>query len=316
MARLDFRDPDPRVIDLSPVGNVVDTLQEFKVESLTSDKDAHLYHFLLRYPGRTIVFMSSIDGIRRLHPLLVNLQVNVLPLHSGMQQRARLKNLDRFKSAKNAVLLATDVAARGLDIASVDHVVHYQVPRTADLYVHRSGRTARAGAHGFALVLCAPEEKRMLREVLHALKRTTDLPKLEVEYALVDQLKDRLSLAKQIDQEVHKSQKDAHDKGWLRKAAEEMEIDYDSDEFSDSDSGKKQSKKGSSQRLSALRAELQDALRQPLRMQGLSAKYLTLRGASSGDVDFVDQLVAGNNHPMLMGVIKSTALEDAKKRRH
>jgi ATP-dependent RNA helicase DDX24/MAK5 len=58
-------------------------------------------------------------------------------------------------------MLATDVAARGLDIPSVSHVVHYTLPRSADVYVHRSGRTARAGQEGLALQLCAPEEKKM-----------------------------------------------------------------------------------------------------------------------------------------------------------
>ena len=128
-----------------------------------------MYHFLLRYPGRTIVFLSSIDGIRRLHPLLVLLGLNVVQLHSGMQQRARLKSLDRFKSATNSILLATDVAARGLDIPSVSHVVHYQLPRSADVYVHRSGRTARAGKEGLALQLVAPEEKQMQRLLMASL---------------------------------------------------------------------------------------------------------------------------------------------------
>jgi len=58
-------------------------------------QDIYLYHFLLRYPSRTIVFLASIDGIRRLHPLLELLKVNVIPLHSGMQQRQRLKALDK-----------------------------------------------------------------------------------------------------------------------------------------------------------------------------------------------------------------------------
>lgn len=61
-----------------------------------SVQDIHLYHFLLRYPGRTIVFLSAIDGIRRLFPLLSLLEFNVQQLHSGMQQRARLKSLDRW----------------------------------------------------------------------------------------------------------------------------------------------------------------------------------------------------------------------------
>ena len=69
---------------------------------LTS-QDLYLYHFLLRYPGRTLVFLSAIDGIRRLLPLLTVLELDVVAIHSGMQQRARLKSLDRYV----AVLLGT-----------------------------------------------------------------------------------------------------------------------------------------------------------------------------------------------------------------
>ena len=69
------------------------------------------------------------------------------------------------------MLLATDVAARGLDVPAVDHVVHYQVPRTADTYVHRNGRTARAMRRGFSLVMCAPDERKLVRALMHNLGR-------------------------------------------------------------------------------------------------------------------------------------------------
>lgn len=94
--KLDFRDPEPEVIDLSPEGGVVSTLKESKIDCLSNDKDAYLYYFLLRYPGRSLVFLSSIDGIRRLMPLMDLLEINAFPLHSQLEQRQRLKNLDRF----------------------------------------------------------------------------------------------------------------------------------------------------------------------------------------------------------------------------
>ena len=76
-----------------------------------------------------------------------------------------------FKSTPNSVLLATDIAARGLDIPSVDHVVHYQIPRSADVYVHRNGRTARAMRDGFTLLMCAPDERRIVRALMGSLGR-------------------------------------------------------------------------------------------------------------------------------------------------
>jgi ATP-dependent RNA helicase DDX24/MAK5 len=78
----------------------------------------------------------------------------------------------RFKQTRRSVLLATDIAARGLDILSVDHVIHYQIPRTADMYIHRNGRTARAMLEGFGLLLCAPDERKLLRSLLGSLKRS------------------------------------------------------------------------------------------------------------------------------------------------
>lgn len=171
LGKLDFRDPDPTVIDLTSETGLVSTLQEAQIECLTTEKDYYLYYFLLRYPGRTLVFLGSIDGIRRLNPLLQMLKLNVAVLHSGMQQRARLKALDRFRSSDSMVLLATDVAARGLDVPAVEHVVHYQLPRTADTYIHRSGRTARAGNKGISLQLCSPEEKATQRALMKNLGR-------------------------------------------------------------------------------------------------------------------------------------------------
>lgn len=76
-----------------------------------------------------------------------------------------------FKSLPNAILLATDIAARGLDVPSVDHVVHYQIPRTADAYVHRNGRTARAKRSGFSMLMCGPDERRLVRALLGSLGR-------------------------------------------------------------------------------------------------------------------------------------------------
>jgi len=113
LLRLDFRDSNPEVIDLSPVGGAVSTLQESKVECVSADKvsldvqifhditnhticqDLYLYYFLLRYPGRSVIFLGSIDGIRRLMPLLEHLSLKAFPLHAQLQQKQRLKNLDR-----------------------------------------------------------------------------------------------------------------------------------------------------------------------------------------------------------------------------
>ncbi|GAA6016893.1 hypothetical protein JCM11491_006904 [Sporobolomyces phaffii] len=311
--KLDFRDPSPEIIDLTPEHGLVETLKECKVECLVGEKDIYLYHFLLRYPARTIVFLASIDGIRRLNPLLELLGLNVIPIHSGMQQRQRLKALDRFKSSPSAVLLATDVAARGLDIASVSHVVHYQLPRSADTYVHRSGRTARAGQTGLALQIVAPEEKNTQRMLMAGLGKSVDLPALPIDFSILDQLKKRVELAKKIDAAQHRATKEAHDDKWLRDAAEAMEIDLDDEEYDfDNDAPQVRIKKERNKALAEarqLKSQLRDMLSKPLMMRGVSAKYLTGRNT----VGLIDQLVTGTGHSQLLGMETSTALDDLAK---
>ncbi|KLO11285.1 DEAD-domain-containing protein [Schizopora paradoxa] len=307
LLKLDFRDPDPEIIDFSPKGGVVSTLKESRIDCVTKDKDVYLYYFLLRYTGRSLVFLSAIDGIRRLLPLLELLQVKAFPLHSQLQQRQRLKNLDRFKSTPNSVLLATDIAARGLDIPSVDHVIHYQIPRTADTYIHRNGRTARASRDGFSLLMCAPEEKRVLKALMSSLHREgeNEIPEMPIELDLLDKLKNRIQLAKKIDVAQHKVKKEKHEKNWLRETAEAMEIDLDSDLASEEEESTNKRKEKDSQQTIALKAELKKLLAQPLVASGAYKKYLT-----SGSRAIVDDLLNSQHGEGLLGFTRSDAKTD------
>ncbi|KAI0690242.1 DEAD-domain-containing protein [Cerioporus squamosus] len=309
LLRLDFRDPAPAVVDISPAGGVVATLKESKIECLANSKDAYLYYFLLRYPGRTLVFLSAIDGIRRLLPLCELLGIPAFPLHSQLEQRQRLKNLDRFKSTANSVLLATDIAARGLDIPAVDHVVHYQVPRTADTYVHRNGRTARAMRRGFSLLMCAPDERRIVRALMHSLGREEEeIAEMPVELYMLDKLKARVQLAREIDAVQHKAKKEKHERNWLRETADAMEIELDSDLASEDEDAKGPSKhqqKTAAAKTAALKAELRAMLAQPLVARGVSTRYIT-----SGVHSIADDMVAGELHESMVGLKKREAGED------
>ncbi|KAJ7269819.1 ATP-dependent RNA helicase [Mycena rebaudengoi] len=316
LLRLDFRDPDPEIIDLSPKGGVVSTLKESKIECLSGDKDAYLYYFLLRYPGRSLVFLSSIDGIRRLMPLTELLNIKAFPLHSQLEQRQRLKNLDRFKSTPNSVLLATDIAARGLDIPAVDHVIHYQIPRSADAYVHRNGRTARAMRKGFSMLMCSPDERRVVRALLGSLGRQdTEIAEMGIELNLLDKLKERVQLARQIETTHHKIKKANHDRKWMKETAEALEVELDSDFVSDSDEDKpsNQKRKAKDLKNANLKAELKRLLAQPLIARGVSTRYIT-----SGSRPIVDDLIAGDFNDAMVGIRKTEAGNDllvAKKKK-
>ncbi|KAJ7064823.1 ATP-dependent RNA helicase [Mycena amicta] len=309
LLRLDFRDPAPEIIDLSPEGALVSTLKESKIECLSADKDVYLYCFLLRYPGRSLVFLSSIDGIRRLLPLTELLNIKAFPLHSQLEQRQRLKNLDRFKSTPNSVLLATDIAARGLDIPAVDHVIHYQIPRSADAYVHRNGRTARAMRKGFSMLMCAPDERRVVRALLGSLGRQeSEIPEMDIDLTLLDQLKARVQLARQIETANHKIKKANHDRKWIKEAAEALEVEIDSDllsESEDDDKPTKQQRKASDSKNANLKAELKKLLAKPLVARGVSTRYIT-----SGSQSIVDDLLTGEFNEAMVGMKKTEAGED------
>ena len=205
-----------------------------------------LYHILSQQPGLVIVFVNAISALRRLLSILKILRLPVEGLHGNMQQRARLKYLDRFRDASGSgaggasakrvsVLVATDVAARGIDIKGVDLVVHYQVPMSADTYVHRSGRTGRANAEGASVVLVTPSERQRYRHLLRALKRDAPLPAFPTVETAVAEAKRRLSLARRLDKIQHTKQKDSADAEWRRTNAAELGIELDSDEEADAD---------------------------------------------------------------------------------
>jgi ATP-dependent RNA helicase DeaD len=99
-------------------------------------------------------------------------------LNGDLEQNAREQILGRFRSGQIKVLVATDVAARGLDIDDISHVFNYQLPDDAEVYVHRIGRTGRAGKTGIAISLFSPREKRRLREIEHLTKQALTLAKL------------------------------------------------------------------------------------------------------------------------------------------
>jgi len=96
-------------------------------------------------------------------------------IHGGMQQRQREAVMARFRSAKTDLLIATDVAARGLDIRQLSHVFNYDVPSAPEAYIHRIGRTGRAGRDGVAITLADPRERRLVRSIEAATKQTIEL---------------------------------------------------------------------------------------------------------------------------------------------
>lgn len=231
--------------------------------------------------------------MRRLAPFLQNLNVAAQPLHSQMAQKARLRSLERFTATKGAILVATDVAARGLDINAVDLVVHYHVPRAADTYVHRSGRTARGDRRGVSVMLCGPDEvlpTRRLAGKVHARgsssKREHMIETLPLDKKIVARLKPRADLAKKLADAVLAKEKAHSDDAWLRGAADELGVEYDEDEFdAHASSGFRGGRGGGRKRkdkeaaglskaeMGALRAQLREDLGRRVNL-GVSERYI------------------------------------------
>ncbi|KAI8845103.1 P-loop containing nucleoside triphosphate hydrolase protein [Chytriomyces cf. hyalinus JEL632] len=230
LARLELNPEGPLYIQALTKTLMAAGLTEARIEVLDEDKDAAVYYLLTRYPnGRTIVFVNSIDSVRRLCPVLKVCGVDAVALHSEMQQRQRLKFLDRFRASPSTVLIATDVAARGLDIPSVEHVIHFHLPRSADLYVHRSGRTARAMKEGMSVALVGPSEVGLYKKICHALGKGEEKSEIlfPLDLSILAAIKGRLALAKKIESAEHRNEKQKHDKDWMRKTAEEADIILD-----------------------------------------------------------------------------------------
>jgi ATP-dependent RNA helicase RhlE len=119
---------------------------------------------------RTIIFTRTKHGADQLVKYLSKQRINASAIHGNKSQSQRQRALDAFRKGEEHILIATDIAARGIDIPDVSLVVNYDVPTTPEAYVHRIGRTARAGREGRAITLCAPEEQKHLRDIEKLIK--------------------------------------------------------------------------------------------------------------------------------------------------
>jgi ATP-dependent RNA helicase RhlE len=135
------------------------------------DKRGLLSELLQRDPRQTLVFTRTKYGADRLAKLLVRDGIGAVPIHGDRSQSQRIRALGDFKNGAARVLVATDIAARGLDIDQLPRVVNYELPNVPEDYVHRIGRTGRAGSTGEALSLVSPDEEAYLVSIEKLLKK-------------------------------------------------------------------------------------------------------------------------------------------------
>jgi len=157
---------DPVKVSVAPVATTAERVRQRVILIEASKKRAMLAE-LLAAPEmtRTLVFTRTKRGADRVARHLEANGMKVAAIHGNKSQRQREIALDDFKRARIDVLVATDIAARGIDVDLVSHVVNYELPEVPEAYVHRIGRTARAGASGIAISLCDTEERELLRAI-------------------------------------------------------------------------------------------------------------------------------------------------------
>ncbi|CAG7712995.1 unnamed protein product [Allacma fusca] len=218
-----------KVVDITEKRGTCETLVEMQLTCQLAYKDYYLYYFFIRHPA----------------------------LHSDMHQKQRLRSLENFTANDNGILIATDVAARGLDIVDIQHVIHYQVPKTAESYIHRSGRTARAFKGGLAILFVEPKEHTLVSNIMRSLDRDEAFPAFHVDDEIFKEIKSRVDMAVKVEAFEHSVRKRSADQNWLDKAKKEMDLASTSEEESDDDEDYQKGSKGVKKNLEKAKRELE-----------------------------------------------------------
>jgi ATP-dependent RNA helicase RhlE len=157
---------DPEQVSVAPTGATADKIEQSVYFVDRSEKRA-LLERLLREPSvqRALVFTRTKHGANRVAEQLERAGISAAAIHGNKSQGARERALEGFRRGTTPVLVATDIAARGIDVDGVSHVINYDLPNVAESYVHRIGRTARAGASGRAVSFCDADEQSLLRDI-------------------------------------------------------------------------------------------------------------------------------------------------------
>jgi ATP-dependent RNA helicase RhlE len=180
---------DPVRIDVSPKQVTVDQVDQHVVFVENGDKRQVLTQMLReRDVTRAIVFTRTKHGANRVAQQLDRVGIAAEAIHGNKSQNARQRALESFKNGTAWVLVATDIAARGIDIDAVSHVFNFELPHEPESYVHRIGRTGRAGASGIAMSLCDSSERPRLRAIEKLIRRPLNVMQVAIDANAQDEL--------------------------------------------------------------------------------------------------------------------------------
>ncbi len=157
---------NPSKVQVTPVSSTADTINQSLYFVDKGNKNALLVNILKDKNIKTaLVFTRTKHGADKVVKMLVKSHIKAEAIHGNKAQNARQRALNNFKAQTTRVLVATDIAARGIDVDDLGFVINFEMPNIAETYVHRIGRTGRAGANGIALSFCDAEEKEYLRDI-------------------------------------------------------------------------------------------------------------------------------------------------------
>ena len=168
----------PVRVEIAPTGTTVERVTQ-ELFIVGKDQKARLLEKLLEsYHGSTLVFTRTKYGAKKVVRHIRAIGVNAAEIHSNRSLNQRREALEGFKAGKYRVLVATDIASRGIDVVGIELVLNYDLPSTSDDYVHRIGRTARAGAGGHAITFAMPDQQREVRAIERLIRKTLPVSKL------------------------------------------------------------------------------------------------------------------------------------------
>ena len=175
---------DPKQIDIAPLNEEKPKITQWLFAVSRNDKFELLKELLDDAEVQSmLVFTKTKHGADKLVDSLRNINEYAVAIHGDKSQRERSRNLDLFKDGRARILVATDVAARGVDVPALNHVLNYDMPQDPETYTHRIGRTGRAGTQGLAMSFCDQSEVNLL-EMIHKEHGSEDLIEMEHEYRI------------------------------------------------------------------------------------------------------------------------------------
>ena len=195
---------NPAEVSVTPAATTVERIDQSVTHVNQAEKSALLTLFLQKTGlERTLVFSRTKHGADKIVRQLAAAGISAAAIHGNKSQPQRERAIAAFKSGQAPVLIATDIAARGIDIPGVAHVVNFDLPDVPEQYVHRIGRTARAGADGIAIAFCAPDERGNLRDIERTTRQRIPVTPLPADFAASAEALKRLKPAPKSAAQPH-----------------------------------------------------------------------------------------------------------------